>query len=150
MRSTPDAPSGGAPAPPEGCVRIVSWNCQGGIPRKAAVLAALAPDVAVIPEAGPTALRGASPEWARHRRYAASLLAAIERHCGDVEGPLVVAGDFNTAAVLDDGRGLRAHRDVVDALAARGLTSAWHHLAGRAHGDDLPLVVDLDTRPGGT
>jgi hypothetical protein len=29
VRSTPDAPYGGAPAPPEGCVRIVSWNHRG-------------------------------------------------------------------------------------------------------------------------
>lgn len=191
-----DHPSGDAPAPPEGCFRIASWNCQGGIPGKARFLASLQPDLAVIPEAGPRALRELSMEWApahaalagprpqlgvftfgdttmqarephaddahspaivadvagrlpfavlavcaresgsgpRHRRYAASLLAAIERHAGDLPGPLVVAGDFNTAAALDEGRGLRAHRDVVDALAGLGLTSAWHHLAGLAHG----------------
>jgi endonuclease/exonuclease/phosphatase (EEP) superfamily protein YafD len=191
-----DHPSGDAPAPSEGCFRIASWNCQGGIPRKARFLASLRPDLAVIPEAGPTALTGLSLEWApahaalagprpelgvftfggttmqprephpedarspaivadvggpllftvlavcarqsgsgpHHRRYAASLLAAIERHAGDLRGPLVVAGDFNTAAALDDGRGVRAHRDVVDALAGLGLTSAWHHLADLDHG----------------
>jgi endonuclease/exonuclease/phosphatase family metal-dependent hydrolase len=43
-------------------------------------------------------------------------------------------GDLNTAAALDEGRGLRAHHEVVDALADLGLTSAWHHLAGCAHG----------------
>jgi hypothetical protein len=59
-----DHPSGGVPAPPEGCFRIVSWNCQGGIPRKARHLSSLRPDLAVIPEAGPTALRDLSLEWA--------------------------------------------------------------------------------------
>jgi len=181
-----------------GGFRIVAWNCQGGIPGKARHLAGLRPDVAVIPEAGPSALRNLSLEWApsdgalagphpelgvfsfgdttlrargphggdalspaivagvegrlpftvlavcarptdagpRHRRYAAALLAGIERHAERLRGPVVVAGDFNTAAALDRARGMRAHLDVVDALGELGLASAWHHLAGCEHGDE--------------
>lgn len=187
---------GGAPAPPaEECLRIVSWNCRGAIARKAVHLAGLAPDLAVIPEAGPRALREQTSGWPpgqaalagprpelgvfafgdttlrvrpthpgdahspavvaevggrlpftvlavcarpagsgpHHRRYAASLLDAIERHAVGTTNPLVVAGDFNTAGVLGGGR---AHREVVEALAGLGLTSAWHHLAGRDHGEE--------------
>lgn len=72
----------------------------------------------------------------RHRRYAAALLTAIERHAEHLRGPVVVAGDFNTAAALDGARGVRAHLDVVDALGEFGLASAWHHLAGCEHGEE--------------
>lgn len=63
MRSTAD-PSGAAPAAPEGCLRLVSWNCQGAGARKGAHLMSLAPDVAAVPEAGASALRDASLVWA--------------------------------------------------------------------------------------
>ncbi len=201
MRSsvTPSGVTGEAPATPEGAFRIVSWNCQGGCARKGVHLTALRPDLAVVPEAGPHALRDVSLEWApadgalagpapelgvfalgdtrievldahpgdahsplivarvtgrlpmtvvavcarptdegpRHRRYAAALLGALERHEALLRsGPAIVAGDFNTSAALDRTRNRRDHLDVVDALADLGLSSAWHHLAGTAHGDE--------------
>ena len=182
--------------PPEGCFRIVAWNCQGDIAGKARYVMGLWPDLAVVPEAGPGALSNLSFEWSpssagmagpypelgifsfgettlqtrdphpgdalspaivakvhgrlpftvlavcarptdsgpRYRRYAAALLAGIERHVEHLRGPVVVAGDFNTAAALDRARGMRAHLDVVDALGELGLISAWHHLSGCEHG----------------
>lgn len=35
---------------PEGCLRVVSWNCQMALDRKADRLLALSPDIAVVPE----------------------------------------------------------------------------------------------------
>jgi hypothetical protein len=45
-------PPGGIPERPDGVIRLVSWNAQGGLARKAHRLAALRPDVAVEPECG--------------------------------------------------------------------------------------------------
>src|SRR3954454_22941035 len=46
-------------------MRIVAWNCAGGFHAKAAALAALAPDLAVVAECGdPAALVAKAPGFA--------------------------------------------------------------------------------------
>jgi hypothetical protein len=49
-------------------------------------------------------------------------------------GPSLVVGDLNSSSVFRKQPGRAHHTDVVDALAEAGMTSAYHHYHGCAHG----------------
>ncbi|MGD9571962.1 MAG: endonuclease/exonuclease/phosphatase family protein [Thermoleophilia bacterium] len=106
MRSsvTPSGAAGEPPAAPEGAFRIVSWNCQGGCAKKGAHMTALRPDLAVVSEAGPHALRDVSLDWPPTAGALAgphpelgvfalgdTRLEVLDAHPGDARSPLIAA-----------------------------------------------------------
>jgi hypothetical protein len=78
-------------------MRIVTWNCNMALHRKAAPLLALKPDIAVVCEcAAPDRLRAhggtdwlqESPVWVGHNPHKGLAVLALGECVGDIEGVL--------------------------------------------------------------
>lgn len=87
---------------------------------------------------GATTLHIVAAQVSTPRRYGAATLNAIAR-LGDFmrSAPTIFAGDLNNNGVFDH-RNASGNRfsDVVSALDAYGLTSAWHLYTGEKHGKE--------------
>jgi exonuclease III len=64
----------------------------------------------------------------REKNYVGQIYEAIVRHSKWFYGnvPTVICGDFNSNTIFDPGRKKRTHSTVVQLLAEKGLTSAYH------------------------
>jgi endonuclease/exonuclease/phosphatase family metal-dependent hydrolase len=72
----------------------------------------------------------------REQNYVGQIYDAIVRHpkwfAENI--PTVICGDFNSNTIFDSGRRKKKHSSVVELLAKRGLTSAYHEFYSEMHG----------------
>jgi exonuclease III len=72
----------------------------------------------------------------REENYVGQIYDAIVRHPRWFAAglPTVICGDFNSNTIFDPGRRKKKHSSVVQLLAERGLTSAYHEFYSEMHG----------------
>lgn len=74
----------------------------------------------------------------REKNYVGQIYEAIVRHPRWFNGnfPTLICGDFNSNTIFDPGRKKRTHSKIVQLLAERGLTSAYHSFFSEDHGGE--------------
>ena len=74
----------------------------------------------------------------KEKNYVGQIYEAIVRHPAWFKGviPTVICGDFNSNTIFDPGRKKRTHSKVVELLANRSLTSAYHAFFSEDHGKE--------------
>jgi hypothetical protein len=74
----------------------------------------------------------------REHNYVGQIYDAIVRHPRWFEEglPTVICGDFNSNTIFDPGRKIKTHSSVVNLLAEKGLTSAYHEFFAEHHGEE--------------
>jgi exodeoxyribonuclease III len=96
-----------------------------------------APSAFAAKVSGPTSFNLLAVWAQRAPTYARAVLDALEEHRSFLlEGPSVVAGDFNTSNVLAKTVRSSGHGDIVRLLDELGLASAYHYFFGEEHGGE--------------
>ena len=76
--------------------------------------------------------------------YVGQIHRALEEHRHWFEnGPVVIAGDFNSNACFDETRRDRNHSTMVQELRQHSLESAYHALHNEGHGEEKTATFHL-------
>ncbi|MEL6674371.1 MAG: endonuclease/exonuclease/phosphatase family protein [Bacteroidota bacterium] len=77
------------------------------------------------------------------RSYVGQIWAALTHYQQHMQGPILLAGDFNSHPMWDGSRKVGHHTDVAQFLGERGIHSLYHHHTGEAAGAESQPTLYL-------